>query len=447
MNAPHPKLSGSVEAPVRLSPEPYISEAYAREEKDKLWKKVWQFACREEEIPEVGDFYTYDIIDQSIIVVRTGEEEIAAHHNTCRHRGRRLTEGCGHLRKFSCPYHGWEWNLKGDNTHVLHPEHWDGALTDEMTRLRSVKVGRWAGYVFVNFDPECGPLEEFLGEVPYWLGVFEMERMRYKWRQWLHMPCNWKIVTEAFIEGYHAPVTHPQTAELGGGYVESSAEGLHGRLFTVAAEGGGGIGTTVGKVADIDVRRLPHMALKQQIETVWSNSTQTFVDAAATLHDVLPESATAAEVGQKLFEVAHRMDAERGVEWPAVDPRHMVDVGINWHVFPNTILLPNVTFCLGFRLRPDGFDPDSCTMEVFALERYPEGQEPETEWEHKPNIHDDSWPLLIRQDFSNLEAQQKGMHSDSHEGLLPNPRQEACVINFQRNLADYMGRCAPEPLS
>lgn len=446
MNAPHPKLSGVVEAPVRLSVEPYISESYARDEKDLLWNKVWQVACREEEIPNVGDFYTYDILDQSVIVVRSGPDEITAHHNTCRHRGRRLTDGCGHARKFICPYHGWAWNLNGDNFHVLKEDHWDGALTKDMSRLRSVKVSRWSGFVFVNFASDCAPLEDYLEHVPHWLGVFEMEKMRYKWRQWLTMPCNWKVVTEAFIEGYHAPVTHPQTAQLGGGYVESSSEGLHGRLFTVGVAGGGGIGTTIGEVAHIDVRTLPYLALKQQLETVWSNSTQTLVDAAATLPDILPETATAAEVGQKLMEVARQMDAERGVEWPAVDPQHMVDVGINWHVFPNTILLPNVTFCLGFRLRPDGYNPDSCHMEIFALERYPEGQEPKTAWEYKPNIHDDSWPLLVKQDFSNLEAQQKGLHSDSHDGLLPDPVQEACVINFQRNLAAYMGRCAPEPL-
>lgn len=445
MNAPHSNLSGVTESPVRLSLEPYISEAYAREEKGKLWNKVWQVACREEEIPNVGDFYTYDILDQSVIVVRSAEDEITAHHNTCRHRGRRLTDGCGHARKFICPYHGWAWNLDGENAHVLKRDHWDGALTKDMTRLRGVKVERWAGFVFVNFDPDCGPLADFLEQVPHWLGVFEMENMRYKWRQWLKMPCNWKVVTEAFIEGYHAPVTHPQTAQFGGGYVESSSEGLHGRLFTVGATGGG-IGTVVGQVSNIDVRKMPHMALKQQLETVWSNSTQTFVDAAATLPDILPETATTADVSRALMEVARRMDAERGVEWPVVDPQHMVDVGINWHVFPNTILLPNVTFCLGFRLRPDGFNPDSCTMEIFALEKYPEGQVPETRWEYKPNILDDSWPLLVKQDFSNLEAQQKGLHSDSHDGLLPDPRQEACVINFQRNLANYMGRGAPQPL-
>ena len=152
-------------------------------------------------------------------------------------------------------------------------------------------------------------------------------------------------------------------------------------------------------------------------------------------------------VEAELFETAFMIDAERGVDWPPVDPDHMANVGINWHLFPNMVLLPNMTFCLGFRMRPDGFDPDSSIMEVFALERYPEGEEPQTAWEHKPERNAESWPLLIRQDFKNFAEIQQGMKSVSlDDGLSPNPVQEACVINFQRNLAAWMDRPAPAPL-
>jgi phenylpropionate dioxygenase-like ring-hydroxylating dioxygenase large terminal subunit len=84
MNTPNPHLSGAVKAPMKLSTAPYISPDYAREEKDKLW----QMACREEEIPNVADFHTYIIIDQSVIVLRLSEDEVVAYHNACRHRGR-----------------------------------------------------------------------------------------------------------------------------------------------------------------------------------------------------------------------------------------------------------------------------------------------------------------------------------------------------------------------
>lgn len=445
MNTPNPHLSGAVEAPMTLSVEPYISEDYAREEKGKLWLKVWQMACREEEIPKAGDFYTYEILDQSVIVVRTGEDEIKAYHNACRHRGRRLTQGCGRATHFHCPYHGWQWSLQGDNTHVLDQENWSGALDQDRLRLREVKVGRWGGFVFLNFDPDCEPLETFLEEVPYWIGPFQLEKMRYKWRQWLRYDCNWKVAVEAFIEGYHAETTHPQTRQIANTSTGSSSEGLHGRLFQVGTAGGG-IGTGVGEEAKVDIRTVPYIGLKQQKDTVWSLTTDTLVAAAEKLPEILPETATPQEVSIKLMETAYMMDAERGVEWPPVDPEHMAQVGINWHVFPNTVLLPNVTFCLGFRMRPDGYNPDSSILEVFALERYPKGEEPETEWEHKPDMTGDNWPLLLKQDFRNLDQVQKGMKSESLDGLLPNSLQEACVINFQRNLAAFMERAAPEVL-
>ena len=443
MNTPNPHLSGAVEAPVSLSVEPYISEDYARAEKGKLWLKVWQMACREEEIPKAGDYYTYEILDQSVIVVRTGDDEIKAYHNACRHRGRRLTQGCGRATHFHCPYHGWQWSLQGDNTHVLDRENWSGALDQDRLRLREVKVGRWGGFVFINFDPDCEPLETFLEEVPYWIGPFQLEKMRYKWRQWLRYDCNWKVAVEAFIEGYHAETTHPQTRQIANTGTGSSSEGLHGRLFQVGTAGGG-IGTGVGEEARIDIRTVPYVGLKQQKDTVWSLTTDTLVAAAEKLPEILPETATPQEVSIKLMETAYMMDAERGVEWPPVDPEHMAQVGINWHVFPNTVLLPNVTFCLGFRMRPDGYNPDSSILEVFALERYPDGEEPDTQWEHKPDMTGDNWPLLLKQDFRNLDQVQQGMKSESLDGLLPNPLQEACVINFQRNLAAFMERAEPE---
>ena len=77
----------------------YVSEDFAKREAEHLWKKVWQMACREDEIPKVGDYYTYDIVDQSIIVIRTAPDEIKAFHNACPHRGRTLTEGCGHAAR------------------------------------------------------------------------------------------------------------------------------------------------------------------------------------------------------------------------------------------------------------------------------------------------------------------------------------------------------------
>ena len=84
----------------------YISKDYVQLEKERMWPKVWQVACRLEELPNVGDYVTFDVIDESIIVTRLTGDRIKAYYNVCQHRGRHLTSGCGHATKFHCNYHG-----------------------------------------------------------------------------------------------------------------------------------------------------------------------------------------------------------------------------------------------------------------------------------------------------------------------------------------------------
>ena len=89
---PEAQPAEELSEPLTIPVEAYISEDYARAERDKLWRKVWQQVGRVDELPEVGSYLTYDILDDSIIVVRTGPNEFTAHHNVCMHRGRRLVD-------------------------------------------------------------------------------------------------------------------------------------------------------------------------------------------------------------------------------------------------------------------------------------------------------------------------------------------------------------------
>jgi phenylpropionate dioxygenase-like ring-hydroxylating dioxygenase large terminal subunit len=82
-------------------------------------------ACRLEGIPKPGDFVEYEILDQSVIVVRIDSETVRAYDNACRHRGMKLVEGRGSRRSFVCPFHGWCWGLDGANTFALRPEIFD----------------------------------------------------------------------------------------------------------------------------------------------------------------------------------------------------------------------------------------------------------------------------------------------------------------------------------
>jgi hypothetical protein len=110
------------------------------------------------------------------------------------------------------------------------------------------------------------------------------------------------------------------------------------------------------------------------------------------------------------------------------------------------VILQGITFALCYRARPNGTDPNSCIFDVYVIERYPEGGEPETDWVNVPDPMDDRWPEVLQQDFNNMPYVQKGMKSRGFIGARPNPRQEITVINFHKTLAQYMGLGTPEPL-
>ena len=286
--------------PLTYPVEAFISREYAKAEKDKLWPKIWQMAGRLEEIPEVGNFITYEIDDDSIIVVRTGPDTIKAHHNVCPHRGRRLIDtpkGCnnasGKKQKFVCGFHGWQYNLDGENTYIHEERDWKGALNAQCTALSEVKVDTWQGWIFINMDPECVSLREFLEPAASILDPFEFGKMRYKWRQWVIFDCNWKTAMEAFMEPYHVAGTHTQMLEHGDYYAYSAAYELHGvsgfdqRDPDMKMKQSSTI-TRAGKGSD---PRVSTYELQNEIYTTVNNAstTATLVNAAKRLVDELPE--------------------------------------------------------------------------------------------------------------------------------------------------------------
>jgi len=192
-----------------VSIERYFSKAWHDREVEKVWRKTWQLACRIKEIPNVGDHVVYEIVHDSLIVVRSAADEVRAYVNSCLHRGTQLRATGGSVNKFKCPFHGWTWNLDGKLTDL--PGAWDFPQVDHAKAcLPEAKVGLWGGFVFVNFDPNCEPLASYLEILPEHFEAFALED-RYKAAHVAKiMPCNWKLAMEAFIESYHVPQAHPQ---------------------------------------------------------------------------------------------------------------------------------------------------------------------------------------------------------------------------------------------
>ena len=222
--------------PTLVPVEQFTSRAFHELEVEKVWKRVWQMACHEDDIPEVGDYLPYDIAGLSFLIVRTAPDEFKAYYNACLHRARKLREKRGkRADEIRCAFHGWCWHLDGTLKEI--PCEWDFSYLDASAQsLPEVKVGRWGRFVFINPDPGCEPLEDFVGDLSSHFDVLPYER-RYKDAHVAKiLRCNWKTAQEAFMEAYHVITTHPQI--ISGGVHDGNSKydvfGNYSRAITVA---------------------------------------------------------------------------------------------------------------------------------------------------------------------------------------------------------------------
>lgn len=122
----------------------YLDPEFARLESERLWTRVWQVACREEELPRPGNFVTVDIANESFLVVRSEDNAIRAFHNVCTHRGRKLVEAVsGRAPKFVCGFHAWMFDSNGECVHIPDEQDWQGAIKACDMALRPLKVDTW----------------------------------------------------------------------------------------------------------------------------------------------------------------------------------------------------------------------------------------------------------------------------------------------------------------
>ncbi|MBY8859851.1 aromatic ring-hydroxylating dioxygenase subunit alpha [Nocardia sp. CA2R105] len=438
--------------PMTIGVEAYTSPEYARAEGDRLWAKVWQQVCRVEELPRVGDFLSYEILDDSVIVVRTAEDTIRAYHNVCAHRGRRLVDtppgahdARGSRKQFVCGFHGWRYDLQGNNTFVPERGDWPCGLTERNDGLNQVRLDTWGGWVWITLDPDAEPLREYLEPAATLLDPFHLENMRYRWRRWLTFDCNWKVAFEAFMETYHVPYTHPEFMNFGDFLGWGRAQGKHSNIGYDAPKG---MEENQGKLrigSGADARLSTAQLQNFTWENANTNTTESMVAVANRLAEELPEGTAPGEVLRYWLETCRREDAERGVIWPTVDPEIVAKSGTSWQIFPNFQIghAPNNMLC--YRFRPYGFDPDKCIFEASVFELFPPGQEPKTEWIYTP-VGDEGWRTVLPQDFDNMAAVQQGMKSRGFSGLKPNPYRERTIVNLHHNLASYMGTGEPRDL-
>lgn len=415
--------------------ERYVSREFLDLEMEKLWPRVWQVACREEELPEVGDYLEYVIGDQSILVVRTDARSVKGYFNTCLHRGTRLADGRGNFGdgQIRCRYHAWRYALDGRVTEIVDRHEFPDVPSD--LRLHEVRTERWGGFVFVNMDRGAEPLMDFLDPIPKLLGPFHLDQMRFATYRTTILPANWKVVVDAFNEGYHVQGTHPQllawTDDVNMEYVQFDTHAHYGRLAHARRE----------------LRPSPRLGLRDDeidegeiLSSLVSGLGGLFYREERDIVDELRSSPLPPETSLLQAYQQRRMELlqSRGLDVTGLEPDQMTSADdVYW--FPNMVGPTYPGTAILFRVRPNGLDPDSAIKDLWTLQ-WPGPDQPSEMPERKfyPDWTAKDWGLITNQDFANMAHIQAGMKSRACHGLRLNPRQESNLLHMHRVIDRYL---------
>jgi phenylpropionate dioxygenase-like ring-hydroxylating dioxygenase large terminal subunit len=407
-------------------------------------------ACRLAEIPNPGDFVEYLILDQSIIVVRVDETTVRAYHNACRHRGVQLVKDRGTCPSgFTCSFHGWCYGLDGQNTFVYQPDLFDESnVQPSDLALVPCRVEVWGGCAFINLDNQAPGLRESIEPFATIFDAWKAETLWPEWHLSCHMPVNWKLAMEAFMEGYHVRETHPQLMRARG----ARDRGIY---RNIRAEAKGMSSTERMAVAgrgEIDPRKFIDeqiLSMRMVSEGMQGEIHEKDVRIAEGLRDLdLPTDPTAASQTwlRELNTAVMSWNERAGIDCPDL---HMINErGFNGSVFfcfPNYFLLPTYSSSASYRIRPLG--PEECLFELWSLTRYRPGGEPPAPPTPVPMApNDPRWPQIPGQDYSNLPKQQLGLHARGLDFLRLSPHVEGLIGNYQRLIDGYLAGLDPQLL-
>jgi nitrite reductase/ring-hydroxylating ferredoxin subunit len=426
---------------MRISTERYTSADYQAREREHVWMKVWQIAGRADELPSSGDWKVYSIFDQSFVIVRGQDGKLRGFVNACRHRGNVLCQGKGHSGRFTCPYHLWTYGLDGRLLAVARPD-LVGDIDKGEHGLVEVPVDVFAGFIFINPDAEAAPLAEFLGpDVMERLAAYKLDEMipvGMDVRE--RLECNWKVVIDAFSEGYHIIGVHPELLSVIDLEAGNSRHGFfrdHGMA-----------------VSPFEVKRTQDCGLEEQVEGIRS-----LPGTFPTVAEVLPrfealvagfrDAAGALKfpdgvsVRTLLQQATRETLTAKGLDVSALTDDQMSD-NQGWFLCPNffmTIRAGEATTIMAFP-DPDG-DPNRCIWHVTAYMWLPAAARAQYRAEPVEVTEPNSYPyfLALQQDYDQMPRQQIGLRNSGlrHMSIV---KEEMSIARFHGVLDRYLAGAA-----
>lgn len=427
-----------------LPADRYYSQDFFDREVEKLWPKVWQPACFEQDIPNVGDTIVYDIVDWSFLIVRVAPDEVKAFYNACLHRGRQLRtndRAAACVPELRCPFHGLVWNVDGSFKEIPPSIAFDFPHIDPPKfGLPEARCEVWDGIVFINMDPNAEPLLEFLGDLTQ-----HLERWPFKsrWKA-AHvakvMGANWKVTLEAFIESMHVIATHPQmnAGLLGGDGSNCEYDIYENFARSIMAP-------------PMPNPNLPYEVTEQELIDEMFNRGGVQTEGGYQPEGEapeLPEGTTARALMAQA--VAEGSAAAGGALAVAGSPMTVVEAtaSIWYNVFPNWFPWSGPIF---YRFRPYGHDPDKSIMECILMVALPEGTErppaaaihwlrEEDDWTAAPELG--QLAEIFNQDSANIPYVQRGLKSlgrgKPSKGMTLANYQDVRIRHFHKLIAKYL---------
>ncbi|MHC8508357.1 MAG: aromatic ring-hydroxylating oxygenase subunit alpha [Rhodospirillales bacterium] len=198
----------------------YDPEIFERE-RDAVFYPSWHCVCHVSEIEAPGAYVKFDLLDQSIIAVRGDDGAARAFHNVCQHRGTRLVQARrGQFKhQITCPYHAWSYRFNGDLRTAPRTENLAGFDPAEFS-LKPVRLEEFAGFCFINLGPDTDlgappPAEEFSGALEAMTPFLkDLDDLTFVQEVEYTVDCNWKVIVDNSIEGYHFQLSGPCHREL-----------------------------------------------------------------------------------------------------------------------------------------------------------------------------------------------------------------------------------------
>ena len=395
--APIPELGTA-----RIPKERYTSQEFAEREWEKLWSKVWLLAGRASDAPEPGDYFSFEIGPESILVIRQLDGSLAARYNVCMHRGNRLREpGRGHAEIFSCLFHGWQYGIDGTLLEALDPECFPQGLPREDLDLRALRCECWGGFVFVCLDPEAPPLRDFLGIIPEHLDPYHFDEWKVHYDCTIEIDCNWKTSVDAFNEAYHLSATHAWTIAFSDDVnTEYDCYEKHTRMIFPEIQPSPRH-SSGGREVTPEMREMFLARVGIDIEKFEGG---------------VPEARSA------YANALRKMGPMMGCDFSEMSESQMCD-DYHYTLFPNVTFNTHSLFTWVFTHRPHPDDPNKMFFDFIELVRSPAQDVPRPEKEFYRTADDDrldgkcAGGNLLDEDLYNLPRIQAGMRSAAFRGL------------------------------